>query len=179
MNNLAPVLDRVAFILAERRYLRAVGPHFVIVHESSSGGSVCSPGEIVSEISIAHGGHRFEIPLSLTLRLLFDFLARHPRSPQTPSEIAARFRSDQFCARHGLNIAADGSLTRNVSRTAVRVYVGRIRAALALSFNEANLRVEPCAVLTSEKSGYRLRGAFEWAHPGPPERAVGLEKRED
>jgi len=178
MNKLAPILDRVDFLLLERRHLQAAGPHFVILHESQSDEWICAPGESVRAVHLVHRGHEFYVPLSLTLRLLFDFLAKHSRLPQTASEIAVRFRADCFYAQHGSNITKDGSLTRRLARSAVRVYVERIRRALALSFQKANLRLDPFKVLASEQTvmnevGYRLRGSFEWFHTDHPNRSRG------
>jgi hypothetical protein len=66
---------------------------------------------------------------------------------------------------------ADG----RISKSSVRVYVERVRLALALVFRAANLRINVRDVLASEGSGtnealYRLRGTFDWVHTDHPGR---------
>lgn len=120
-------------------------------------------------VSLAIHGHEFHIPLSLSLRLFFDFLARHPRLPQSASQIEACFRTDPFYREHAANATSQGTLRRRVSQSSVRVYVERLREALDISFRKANLRIESRSVLVSEETvtneiGYRLLGTFQWLH---------------
>ncbi len=174
MNNKSTaIMDRVNLILLEYRQLKAAGPHFTILHEFRSPGSICAAGEKVSAVYLVHRGREVYIPLSLTLRLFFDFLARHARLPQNASEIESCFQADKFYKQHGSNVASDGKLRRRIVRSAVRVYVERTRYALELSFREANLRLDPRNVLVSEETvmnevGYRLRGSVDWLHTDDP-----------
>lgn len=170
------VLEEVDFLLLEGRQLKSARLHFKIEHHGRvQGTEFCKPGEEVAACYLVSRGREFLIPLSLTLRLVFDFLAKNSRLAQCVSQIAAGFRADPFYTRHGANVAPDGSLRRRVARSAVRVYVQRIRRALALTFREANLRVDPNKVLVSQETvtnqvGYRLRGTFQWLHSEHPGR---------
>jgi len=164
-----PVWEKVELLQLEGRLLKAGRLHFRIVHRFRAPGTDCAPGEEIFAIFLVYRGHEFFIPLDLTLRLLFDFFARHARVPQGASQIEASFRADPFCREHARNAPGRRPLTRKVSKSSVRVYVERICRALTLSFRAAHLRIDPRDVLVSEETvtnrvGYRLRGTFEWLH---------------
>jgi hypothetical protein len=176
---LAPVMKKVDLMLLEYRQLKAGRLHFTIWHRFRAPGTNCAPGEVVAAVYLMHQGREYQVPVSSTLRLLFDFLAKNVRLSLTASQIAACFQADEFYGRHGFNIASNGKLRRRVVRSTVKVYVQRIRQALTLSFREANLRLDPCNVLASEETGsneagYRLRGTFDWLHTDHPGRKLRL-----
>lgn len=161
----------------ELRRLSAADLHFKIWHRFRAPGTECAPGEEVAAVAVSFGSRQreFHLPLSLALRLVFDLLARHRHVPLSASQIAASFRSDAFYRKHGCNALKNGTLIRRVSRSSVRVYIDRICRALALSFEEAHLRIDPREVLVSQETvtnevGYRLRGTFEWVHTDHPGR---------
>jgi hypothetical protein len=169
MSNPSAVLDKVELLLTESKYLRTAGAHFRIVHRFRIPGTECLPGEEVAAIYVVHRGREYLIPLSVTLRLMFDCLARHSRAPQSASQIEASFRADPFYARHGMHVANSAALRRRIARSAIKVYVQRIREALTRAFREANLKLDPRDVLLSQETvmnevGYRLRGTFQWMH---------------
>lgn len=176
-DKLSAVLEEVDFLLLELRQLQSAGLHFKIVHRFRAQGTECAPGEEVAAVYLVHRGREFQVPLSLTLRLVFDFLARHTRLAECASQIEACFRADPFYIRHGANVENGRKLRRRVARSAVKVYVQRIRRALALAFREANLWVDPSKVLVSQETvmnevGYRLRGTFQWLHADHPGRKL-------
>lgn len=168
-----PVLEKVDLLLLERRQMKSSGPHFKIEHRFRVQGTECAVGEEVAAVYLIHHGREFHIPLSLTLRLLVDFLAKHTRLPQSASQIAVAFRADRFYALHGANAAGRGKLkrklTRRMARSAIRVYVQRIRRALAVTFCEAHLPLDPSNILVSQTTvtnevRYRFHGTFRWSH---------------
>jgi hypothetical protein len=173
-NNVPAVLDKVDFLLLQLKHLRSRGPHFRILHRFRIPGTECLSGEEVAGVYVVHRGREFVVPLSVTLRLVFDFLAKHTRLPQSASQIEAAFRADPFYTRHGANATRDRALRRRITRSAVKVYVQRIRGALSAAFHEASLPMDPRAVLLSQATamnevGYRLRGTFQWIHIDHPE----------
>lgn len=156
-------------LLFELRDVRQNGPLFRIVHRFCSAGTNCLPGEEVAAIYVVHRGCDFLIPLSLTLRLLVDYLAKYSRFPQNASQIEACFKADPFYTRHGMNVATTGTLRRRITRSAIKIYIQRIREALACAFLEAKLPLDPRDVLLSQKTvmnevGYRLRAMYQWIH---------------
>jgi hypothetical protein len=162
-------MEKVDLMLLEFKQLKSSRLHFTILHRFRAPGTECAPGEEVAAVYLMYHGREYRIPLSMSLRLVFDFLAKHARLSQSASQIAACFQADEFYRQHGSNIAGHGKLRRRVVRSAVRVYVIRIRKALALAFREAGLRVDPRNILASEETamndvGYRLRGTFDWLH---------------
>jgi hypothetical protein len=166
---LSSVMEKVDLLLLEVKQLKSARLHFTILHRFRVPGTECAPGEEVAAVYLMYHGHEYPIPLSSALRLLFDFLAKNARLSLNASQIAACFLADEFYNRHGANIASGGELRRRVARSAVRVYVIRIRKALALTFKQAGLQVDPRNVLASENTGmnevtYRLRGTFDWLH---------------
>jgi hypothetical protein len=160
-------------LLFELRYLRQNGPLFAIVHRFRIPGTECLPGEEVAAIYVVHRGREHLIPLSLTLRLMFDYMAKHSRVPQSASQIQACFRADPFYRRHGANSGNCAALRRQIARSGIKVYVERIRKALAATFRDANLTLDPHTILISQKTvtnevGYCLKGSFQWVHVNHP-----------
>jgi hypothetical protein len=155
--------------------LSAADVRFTVWHRFRAPGTECAAGEEVAAVSFVTNQREYFLPLSLTLRLVFDFLARHRHVPLGAAQIAASFRADPFYRKHGSNALNSGALIRRVSISSVRVYIERIRRAMTLSFREANLRIDPQDVLQSRETvtnavGYIIRSSVEWVHsdhPGP------------
>lgn len=160
---ISKIVDELEFLDAERRQLKANGPHFRIVHRSPQPFAPCSLHEKAA-VFLIHHGQMFQVGLGTTVVKLFDYMARHNRLAQTAREIENGIRAQREWS--GLGGAA---LASGISTRYVRVYAGRIRAALGLALRNAGLEINPNAVLTSEGTalnevGYRLRGTFEWLH---------------
>lgn len=169
-NKFASLLQTIEFVLTERKELRSVGPHLTIWHRFQEPGVVnCSPGEEVFLISLASSRGRVPIKLSLSLRILVDYLARHRHVPQSASQIEAGIRADVFSIRHGCNAMPDGGRTRRICRSAVKVYVDRFRGALGAASTEVGQTLDPKSVLVSEATDgnevlYRLKASVQWCH---------------
>ncbi len=168
-DELGPVVEKIDLLMAELRLLRSSGPHFRILHRFREPGTDCAPGEEIVAVFLVFRGRAMFVPLSLALRLFFDFLARHSHLPQSAAQIAAAVRVDPFCRKHGTNAPSGATLTRKMSRSSIKEFVKRVRQALALVFLEAGLAIDPNTVLRSENTvtnevGYRIQASFEWAH---------------
>jgi hypothetical protein len=172
-DDLAIVSRKVDLLLAELRQLGSSGPHFRIVHRFREPGRDCAPGEEVAAVFLNQRTLEIVVPLPLTLRLLFDFLARHSHLPQSASQIAGAMHADPFYRNHGACVRTGASLTRKISRSGVKEFIKRIRQALEHTFREANLAVDPRTVVVSEQTvgnevGYRLKATVEWIHVDHP-----------
>jgi hypothetical protein len=168
-DNFLPVIDKVDLLLAELEALRTKGPHFRIVHRFRAPGSDCLAGEEIAAVYLVHRGREHHVRLSLALRILFDFLARHPHLPQSASQIEAGVRGSSFYSKHAANAPSRVRMTRRLTRSAVKEYIVRVRQALQASFRDAGLRVNPREVLVSQPTAgneisYRLRGTIDWIH---------------
>ncbi len=169
-----PVVDKLELLLAELREMRSSGPIFRIVHRFRTPGCDCGPGEEIVAVYLVFRSAEILVPLPLALRILFDYLARHTRLPQSASQVAAGIATDAFCQNHGAKAQRHARLTRKFSRTGMKEYVKRIRGALARAFAEANLAIDPAAVMRSEQTvanevGYRLKATFQWLHTNHPD----------
>jgi len=169
------VLESVDLLLLELKTLRAIGPHFKILHYYRQVGSDCLPGEEVAAVHFIFRGREFFVRLGGALLLLFDYLARHSRLPQTASQIALRIQGDAFCQKHGANAGDGVRLVRKINRSSVKVYIERLRVALGQAFHDARVPLDPYAVLVSEEMssnqvGYQLKATFEWIHVEHPGR---------
>ncbi|MBV9760288.1 MAG: hypothetical protein JO340_06985 [Acidobacteriaceae bacterium] len=163
------VLEKLDLLLTEAALLQASGPHFRIVHRFRKAGILCGSGEEIACVHLMHRSREHVVPLSLTLRVLFDYLAKHPRWPQNASQIAAGIAADPFYRKHGANAGSQAKLTRSVSRSGVKELIKRIRRALDLVCREASLCLNPEDVLCAEKTvmnevGYRLKANCQWIH---------------
>jgi len=167
-DDLTQIMDEVDLLFVELRELRASGPHFRIYHRFRKPGTLCAPGEEIATVCLVHRGREFCLPLSLALRILFDYLARHSRLPQSATQIEAGIRADCFYLQHG-TAGRNKSISRGISRSYVRVYIERLRSALEIVFGRASSPISSCDVLLSERTvmnevGYRLKATFNWTH---------------
>jgi hypothetical protein len=168
-DSLEPVVDCVDLLLAELRVLKSQGPQLRIVHRFQKPGMLCAPGEEIAVVHIVHRGQVFPLRLSLALRMLVDYLAKHSHFPQSASQIEAGMRSDMFYTKHAANAFPQNGLRRRISRSAVKEYVQRLREAFSIAFREAGLNLDPRCVLVSEPTvsnevGYCLKVTAEWFH---------------
>lgn len=166
---LAPIIDEVELLVAELREQSAAGLHFRIYHRFRKPGTVCAPGEEIAAICLVHRCHEYPLRLSLALRILFDYLTRRSRFPQSASQIEAGIRSDPFYTRHAANASGSSRFIRTIPRSFVRVYIARLRAAITIALREASLPMKPDAVLASHETvmneiGYHLSATVVWLH---------------
>ena len=167
-DDLTPVLEKVRLLIAEMKYLRAAGPHFRVVHRFRMPGSDCMPGEEIAAVFVLHRGHEYCLRLPLAQRILFDFLARHSRLPQSARQIELAIRADDFYKRHAAN-ATGRAVTRGIPRSYVKVYVRRLHRAFSLAFRDTGMHIDPRNVLVSQKTvgnevGYQLKASCDWVH---------------
>jgi hypothetical protein len=163
------ILEKVDLLVAELMELRTRGPHFRICHRFHKPGTVCAPGEEILAVCLVHRGQEYSLRLSLALRILFDYLARHSRFAQSATQIEVGIRADRFYTNHAELTFGTNAPIRRIPRSYVRVYMERLRLALEGASCEANLMIERRAVLVSERTvtnevGYRLRARIEWIH---------------
>jgi hypothetical protein len=163
------VLEKVDLLLAELADLRSRGPHFRIHHRFHKPGTDCAPGEEILAVCLVHHGREYCLPLCLALRILFDYLARHSRLPQSAAQIEAGIRADRFYSQHTATVMGKDKFTRRIPRSCVRVYIERLRSAIGNAFMEAGLLMDAHAVVVAEETvmnevGYRLKAKFEWTH---------------
>ncbi len=168
-DGLLPIIEEVDVLLAELRELSANGPHFRIVHRFHQLGSDCAPGEEVFAVCLVHRGREYCLRLSLALRILFDYLARHSRQPQSAAQIEAGIRADRFYTQHTETVMGNEKFTRRIPRSYVRVYIDRLRLSLQTAFCEAGFLINARVVLLSQETfmnevGYRLKASIEWTH---------------
>jgi hypothetical protein len=161
--------EEIDFLLAEQRELSGHGPSFRIMHRFRMPGSDCLPGEEIFAVLLVYRGREYHLRLSLALRILFDYLARHPRVPQSASQIQLGVRADDFYRRHAVNGTGRRAVTRNISRSYVRTYAKRLHQAFHLAFQEARLQIDPSDVLVEVKTvgnelGYQLKANCDWVH---------------
>lgn len=162
-----PVLYKAEFLLLEHSSHITSGPKVQIAHRFRLGPFGCQPGEEVFQVSLLHRGRQTVISLSLALRLLFNYLATYRRTPQSATQIASGINASEFYALHGINAGVPSR--RNITRTAIKEYIKRIRQALAFSLREAGIPLRSSEVLIGQATVgnevlYRLRAAVEWIH---------------
>lgn len=168
-DELEKIIEEVDLLVAELRELNENGPHFRILHRFRAPGTDCAPGEEVAGVYLVHRGREYFLKLPLALRLLFDYLARHTHLPQSATQIEAGIRAERFYAEHAAAVMGAEKFTRSIPRSYIRVYMERLRLALAEVFRKAGLRIDVHAVLMSQETvmnevGYQLKASFEWPH---------------
>lgn len=163
------IIEELEFLEAERRQMSERGPHFRIVHRFHQPNSGCAPGEEILAVCLIHRGREYCLPLSLALRILFDYLARHSRLPQSAAQIEAGIRAECFYTQHAATVMGKDRFIRSIPRSYVRVYIERLRSALDTVFCEAGFLMNARVVLLSvptvmNEVGYRLKVTAEWTH---------------
>ena len=149
-DSMQPVVDGVDLLLAELRLLKSRGPQLRIVHRFREPGMVCATGEEIAVAYLVHRSKFYPLRLSLALRMLIDYFAKHPHFPQSASQIEAGMRADPFYIKHGTNAMLHNGLRRKISRSAIKEYIKRLRLALQLTCKEAGLNFDPRQVIVSE-----------------------------
>jgi len=168
-SSLSPVLNKVDLLVAEITNLRTAGPHFRIVHRFRMPGSACLPGEEIVAVFLAYRGCEYQLRISLTQRILFDFLAHHSRLAQSARQIELGIRADDFYNLHAKNANRRTVLTRKIPRSSIKVHIRRLHQALGLVFQESGLSMDPGKVLiiqgtVGNEVGYRLKATCSWIH---------------
>lgn len=164
MNTLEQVL-RVIRLVTSGSYDSVI--RFRILHRFRKAGSICLPGEEITAVYLLHREREVLLPLSLALRLLFDYLGHHRHLPQNAAQIAAGIKASAFYRNHGMN--AGLPTRRKISRSAVKEYVKRIRKALNIALRRRTQPVDASRLLISAKTvgnevQYRLCAPVEWKH---------------
>src|SRR5579862_1471015 len=144
------LIQEVDLLIAEAAQLKEVGPCFTIIHRHWVPGTACCAGEEIAIVALAHRAHEIFLPLSLAERLLFDYLAHH-WLPKTATQIETDMRRIDFYVHHGSNASRSNQMTRRFARSGVKASVHKIRQALARTFKEAGLNLDPAEVLISER----------------------------
>jgi hypothetical protein len=168
MSDEVRIVARAAEIaLLEAAELLQAGPLLRVIHRFRDRGMECQPGEEVWAVYVIVRGREIPLALSLTLRLLIDYLARTRHVAQSAAQITAGIRASPFYERHGMN---SGIMSRRrFSRSGIKEYIKRIRKALALALRGASCHLDPHRVLVSKTTMtneklYQLRARVEWLH---------------
>ncbi len=166
-NELRMVAYKAEAALTELAELLQTGPVIRIIHRFWRSDTECLPGEEIWAIFLLHRGREIRLPLSLAVRVLLNYLAETKHIPQSAAQISAGIRQSAFYAKHGMNSGI--ALRRNISRSAVKEYVTRLRKAFHLAFREAALNLNPERVLVSRTTvgnevQYQLRATIQWVH---------------
>jgi len=169
MREFDSILRGLDLMKAERARLLARGPRFVIIHRFWQPETICTPGEAIADVRLIHRTRMSSLAVSTRPLLLFDYLARHMRLPQSASQIVAGISVDPFCQEHGRYADIHEVLNKKLSRNAIKQQIVRLRAALQSAFRSAGLNIDPDRVLTAEKIAgtevrYGLRASVEWRH---------------
>jgi len=141
-----------------------------IVHRFRTPGVLgCLPGEEVFAVFLLCRGHLYQLRLSLSGRLLVDYLARHRHCAQSAAQIEAGIRADEFYQKHAANAIWHLKMIRRIPRSAVKVHIARLRRAFTVAFREAGLRFNPDDVVVARQTmsnevGYSLKAAVDWIH---------------
>ncbi len=163
------LVEEIDYLRAERNILATEGPHFRVIHGGHQQETLCLHGEIIEQIYLVHRWNLFPLPLSLTGLLIMDCFCRNRLKPLTASRIDQILASDPFYIRHGTNLGVGKLFTSSPGRSAIKVYVQRIRQQMAKTFDSAGLLLDPTRVLVSgatEKNAvaYTLRASVEFVH---------------
>jgi hypothetical protein len=168
-NSLRHVVNKVDLLAAEIAHLRTAGPHFRIVHRFRSPGVIgCEIGEEAAAVFLVHRGREYQLRISLSQRLVFDFLARHSRLAQSTRQIEMGLNAE-FYTHHGMNAGGRVPVTRRIPRSSIKEHIRRLHQAFGWAFHEAGVAIDPRSVLIVQHTAgnevvYRLKSTSTVTH---------------
>ncbi len=160
------VLEAIDLLIAEINELEKNGPRFRIVHRYSQG--ICAPGEEISAVLFEYAERQFQLPLGLTERFVFDFIAQR-RLAVDSLQIVSGLTGDRFYSQHAANSGC--KQIRKIRRPTIKVSAQRIRDAMGSTFIRAKTGFDPYRVLRScfaegtNRVLYKLCSQVHWQHP--------------
>jgi hypothetical protein len=160
------LLEAVDLLVAEIHEPERNGPCFQIVHRFSQG--ICAPGEEISAVLLERAGDFFQLPLGLTERFVFDFVAQR-RLAVDSLQIVSGLSGDRFYSQHAAN--SGHKQVNKVRRPTIKVSAQRIRDGMSSAFDEARVGFDPYDVLRSclaegtNRVLYKLCAQVRWQHP--------------
>jgi CheY-like chemotaxis protein len=163
--NMSIIIEEAEFMLLQLARLVSRGPRITIIHRFGQIGLGCHSGEEVAAVYLED--QEEPLPLQLVLRLLLDYLGRHRHIPLSATQIATGISTERFYTEHGGN---SGVISRRkVTRSAIKTYMTRCRAALNDPLERTSLGLSPREVLVSRETmgneaRYQLRADVEWVH---------------
>jgi hypothetical protein len=159
------LFEAIDLLLAELDELEKHGPCFQIVHRFSQG--ICTPGEEISAVLLAHAGNFLQLPLGLAERFVFDFLAQR-RIAVDSLQIVSGLAGDWFYREHAAN--SGQRQVRKIRRPTIKVLAQRIRDAMSSTFGHSDLVFDPydvlrsCPAVGSNRVLYKLCARVRWRH---------------
>lgn len=166
--DLALVLFSFDLDILEVERMTTRGVHIVIVHRYAQT-EECAPGEEIAAAWIVYRGKPYQIPLSTTHLILFDYLCRHRGVAQTATQIAHGLSNELFYTHHAANAKGARKSSPRTSRTAVKEQIARLRATLRTCVVAARIPLTPAAVLhsihtSSNEVRYSICAVVRWEH---------------
>jgi hypothetical protein len=159
------LFEAIDLSVAELDDIETNGPCFQIVHRFSPG--ICTPGEEVSAVFLAHAGNFLQLPLGLAERFVFDFLAQR-RIAVDSLQIVSGLFGDRFYSEHAAN--SGRRQVKRIRRATVKVLAQRIRDAMArtlgcaaLSFDSYDI-LRSCPTEGTNRVLYKLCARVSWRH---------------
>jgi hypothetical protein len=159
------LFEAIEVVIAEMTDMERSGPQFLIVHRFSRG--ICAPGEEISAVFWRRNSGLLQLKIGMAERLVFDFLAQR-RIAVDSLQMVSGLAGDWFFREHASN--SEQRQIKKIRRATIKVLVQRIRAAMALSFREANVGFDPynvlrsCPAQDSNRVLYRLCAEIRWQH---------------
>jgi hypothetical protein len=159
------LMEALELLVAEISNIERNGPCFRISHRFSQG--ACAPGEEIAAIELVHDCGFFQLPLALSGRFVFNYLAENRSLCHDAFQIASGL-SGWFYREHGLN--GGTRQTVKIRVPTIKVIAQRIRLAMDSAFATAGLSCDPFDVLRSfqavgsTRALYRLRADIRWEH---------------
>ncbi|HEY6770119.1 MAG TPA: hypothetical protein VI386_35710 [Candidatus Sulfotelmatobacter sp.] len=161
----AMLFESVELLMAEMDELQRNGPRFHIVHRFSEG--ICAPGEEISAVLLECAGDFFQLPLGLTERFVFDFVAQR-RLAVDSLQIVSGLSGDRFYSQHAAN--SGRKQVNKVRLPTIKVSAQRIRDGMRSVFDKAKIGFDPYQVLRSclaegtNRVLYKLCARVSWRH---------------
>jgi len=102
-------------------------------------------------------GRSYQLPLSATHLILFDYLCWHCAGGigQSASEIEAGLNEQLFYVHHASTAKRRGTVIARSSRTSIRKQVERIRRTMRELFEEEHLPLDPIQIIRSSPTSTR------------------------
>jgi hypothetical protein len=144
------IVTEIEYRRARRKHWAKERPRLVVVHGYHQPGTVCLAGESLEGAQLSFPDRDIPVHLSLPGLMVCDCLARHHSTPLSVARMEHILARDPFYRRLGANGFERAKEIPKFTRVALRVYIARLRAQIAIALKKGGSTLSAEEALKAE-----------------------------